>query len=77
MIRKNTIIYLRNHKTLLTFFHNKNKNKKTKTKTKTKTKYVNKNGEGRGREKSHNNILHYIGLDTCFDCLIQYAKWFA
>ena len=62
MIRKNTLIYLRNHRTLLTIFLNKNKNK---------------NGEGRGREKSHNNILHYIGLDTCFDCLIQYAKLFA
>ena len=61
MIRKNTLIYLRNHRAL-TIFLNKNKNK---------------NGEGRGREKSHNNILHYIGLDTCFDCLIQSAKLFA
>ena len=34
-------------------------------------------GEGRRREKSHNNILHYIGFDTCFDRLIQYAKLFA
>ena len=42
-----------------------------------KKKRKKKKGDGRGREKSHNNILHYIGLDTCFDCLIQYAKLFA
>ena len=67
MIRKNTLIYLRNHKTLLTIFLQKKKERKRKR----------KRGEGWRSEKSHNSILHYIGFDTCFDSLIQYAKLFA
>ena len=53
----------------LPFFSKKKKKKERKRKR--------KRGEGWRSEKSHNSILHYIGFDTCFDSLIQYAKLFA